>query len=327
VMDAVELVMPGSRQMSKAWDVADRRIELSQMSADEAFQLLENSIEACNDLSDELGEFPRQQVEDMALIVERLKDEASPSNEWVQQWLAIDEYEIDVSGSSSFWKVGVAMMIAKKRQLVNLTEDVFDWLPVDCDWYNEEIAYFISECNDKDRAAKLLQGFPQLNKEYGQLYIAGAVENMTPYPDLEPYLKGAIESAEDMYTAINLIAYLIQIGTETSIALAERKYFDIKDVPDAEQLRRLFLCHYVFNGQNPAKVQKYQREVEADHKKFLKMRAGFDSMGAVQQGFQGVPDLDYSPQEPVVRTESKVKVGRNELCPCGSGKKYKKCCL
>ena len=24
---------------------------------------------------------------------------------------------------------------------------------------------------------------------------------------------------------------------------------------------------------------------------------------------------------------SKGKIGRNELCPCGSGKKYKKCCL
>ena len=23
----------------------------------------------------------------------------------------------------------------------------------------------------------------------------------------------------------------------------------------------------------------------------------------------------------------KIKVGRNEPCPCGSGKKYKKCCL
>ncbi len=22
-----------------------------------------------------------------------------------------------------------------------------------------------------------------------------------------------------------------------------------------------------------------------------------------------------------------MKIGRNELCPCGSGKKYKKCCL
>ena len=22
-----------------------------------------------------------------------------------------------------------------------------------------------------------------------------------------------------------------------------------------------------------------------------------------------------------------MKIGRNDLCPCGSGKKYKKCCL
>ena len=25
--------------------------------------------------------------------------------------------------------------------------------------------------------------------------------------------------------------------------------------------------------------------------------------------------------------EKKRKIGRNELCPCGSGKKFKKCCL
>lgn len=33
----------------------------------------------------------------------------------------------------------------------------------------------------------------------------------------------------------------------------------------------------------------------------------------------------YKPIEPVVRTEPVV--GRNEPCPCGSGKKFKKCCL
>jgi uncharacterized protein YecA (UPF0149 family) len=31
------------------------------------------------------------------------------------------------------------------------------------------------------------------------------------------------------------------------------------------------------------------------------------------------------PQEPYRRPEPKT--GRNELCPCGSGKKYKQCCL
>ncbi|MDI6752648.1 MAG: SEC-C metal-binding domain-containing protein [bacterium] len=30
-----------------------------------------------------------------------------------------------------------------------------------------------------------------------------------------------------------------------------------------------------------------------------------------------------NPPEPV---KAQVKVGRNEPCPCGSGKKYKKCC-
>lgn len=33
----------------------------------------------------------------------------------------------------------------------------------------------------------------------------------------------------------------------------------------------------------------------------------------------------YSHEEPYIRAEPKI--GRNEPCPCGSGKKYKKCCL
>jgi uncharacterized protein YecA (UPF0149 family) len=34
--------------------------------------------------------------------------------------------------------------------------------------------------------------------------------------------------------------------------------------------------------------------------------------------------VDPAPVQPIV---SKEKVGRNAPCPCGSGKKYKKCCL
>lgn len=29
---------------------------------------------------------------------------------------------------------------------------------------------------------------------------------------------------------------------------------------------------------------------------------------------------------PRVQTTTKIEVGRNEPCPCGSGKKYKRCC-
>ncbi len=28
-----------------------------------------------------------------------------------------------------------------------------------------------------------------------------------------------------------------------------------------------------------------------------------------------------------MRSDSRVKIGRNDPCPCGSGKKYKRCCM
>ena len=31
--------------------------------------------------------------------------------------------------------------------------------------------------------------------------------------------------------------------------------------------------------------------------------------------------------EPIRNSKDNPKIGRNELCPCGSGKKYKRCCF
>ncbi|MBK5101444.1 MAG: SEC-C domain-containing protein [Desulfobacteraceae bacterium] len=36
---------------------------------------------------------------------------------------------------------------------------------------------------------------------------------------------------------------------------------------------------------------------------------------------------EREPYRPLSRTSSSPKIGRNEPCPCGSGLKYKKCCL
>jgi uncharacterized protein YecA (UPF0149 family) len=34
----------------------------------------------------------------------------------------------------------------------------------------------------------------------------------------------------------------------------------------------------------------------------------------------------YPDTRPVTYTRGKPKIGRNNPCPCGSGKKFKKCC-
>jgi len=38
------------------------------------------------------------------------------------------------------------------------------------------------------------------------------------------------------------------------------------------------------------------------------------------------PDLEFEPRVETIR-RSEQRVGRNDPCHCGSGKKYKKCCL
>ena len=54
---------------------------------------------------------------------------------------------------------------------------------------------------------------------------------------------------------------------------------------------------------------------------------------AGEPGQQSGPSMPAAPAptRAAVRTEPRTadgqKVGRNDLCPCGSGKKYKKCCL
>jgi peptide deformylase len=42
--------------------------------------------------------------------------------------------------------------------------------------------------------------------------------------------------------------------------------------------------------------------------------------------FEGKLIIDFNIKGETIQRES-VKVGRNDPCPCGSGKKYKKCCL
>jgi uncharacterized protein YecA (UPF0149 family) len=51
------------------------------------------------------------------------------------------------------------------------------------------------------------------------------------------------------------------------------------------------------------------------------------SWGQVEQAVDnefGIFDGTYP--EDVIRREGVPKVGRNDPCPCGSGKKYKRCC-
>ena len=52
-----------------------------------------------------------------------------------------------------------------------------------------------------------------------------------------------------------------------------------------------------------------------------------DSREKQQQIRAGLPGAEEEPLPPPVKPiHTDTNVGRNDPCPCGSGKKYKKCC-
>jgi preprotein translocase subunit SecA len=83
-----------------------------------------------------------------------------------------------------------------------------------------------------------------------------------------------------------------------------------------------FLSHVQIQRQDEAELIEKQRREAAEREKLAFQHADASAMVAPEEG---QPD---SPQQPIVPetfVREQPKVGRNDPCPCGSGKKYKQC--
>jgi peptide deformylase len=97
-------------------------------------------------------------------------------------------------------------------------------------------------------------------------------------------------------------------------------------IEDGEFVDRTWYYHY--DDENP-RLECVAVQHEIDHfDGRLITDHGFDS--EFIKAVDSLPNLESKDQKeeplsPIVNSE--VKVGRNDPCPCGSGKKFKKCCI
>lgn len=74
-----------------------------------------------------------------------------------------------------------------------------------------------------------------------------------------------------------------------------------------------------------ADVEEYNKSVEYLTKSLHIINF---TLGSEHEYFiQTLSNLEYTNGLMSNQLDSNLKVGRNDPCPCGSGKKYKKCCL
>jgi preprotein translocase subunit SecA len=75
--------------------------------------------------------------------------------------------------------------------------------------------------------------------------------------------------------------------------------------------------------QDEAELIERQRREAAEREKMAFQHA--QASGLADPGEQGETPEQEAPAAPQPFTREQPKVGRNEPCPCGSGKKYKQC--
>jgi preprotein translocase subunit SecA len=83
-----------------------------------------------------------------------------------------------------------------------------------------------------------------------------------------------------------------------------------------------FLSHVQIQRRDEAELIEQQRREAAARERMAFQHAAASAMAEAEGGNPGEPEAAAPPQP---FTRDQPKVGRNEPCPCGSGKKYKQC--
>ena len=167
-----------------------------------------------------------------------------------------------------------------------------------------DLRYTPQELEDKERAdiAEELIGFAEAiyeakEKEYGE-EIMRQLERVVLLKTVDRYWMDHIDNMDELRKGIHLRAY----GQYDPVVLYRKEGFDMFDGMIAairEDTARLMLT-----------AQLRQQEVPQHE--------------AVAKPMATSSDGTDTPR--TVRKKESEKIGRNDPCPCGSGKKYKKCC-
>ena len=104
-------------------------------------------------------------------------------------------------------------------------------------------------------------------------------------------------------------------GAGPRVELSQTKFKEPQVDEDAPPSRyaRAMLAHFM------------QAFMDRDYAMSLKQHYEMVKEAAVSAEDEYVPEDSFDWRSPMPRSVEK-KIGRNEPCPCGSGKKYKKCC-
>lgn len=201
----------------------------------------------------------------------------------------------------------LAVYMAGLMKLEQLIPDLAGLLDQEDDLLQEEVADALSAFQSDEVVDHVA---PFINDSSMSIYPISILGNTKT--------KRSIEVLKDLYPRIKdeenkvliveaLCHQLSEEGLEVVEEAAEEEFYS--DIYESE---RIFYGFYKVMGLPHRKLGKWERLANQRDEHYANRKQELEMQGA-----------SAATNQPVI---NEAKVGRNDPCPCGSGKKYKKCC-
>ena len=272
------------------------------------------------------------------LIVEALARWGQECEPKVRELLAIklDDYR----NHPMRWMEPLVIGLAGKAHLESTVPLIVAKLHEDGDLLNEECQEALSRIGTPGVLHAIARDFPTA-EEHFRIYAAGPLENIHSDLAVNTCLR-LFDQEKDEHIRRRLADALLSQFAQEAIEITRQMLVGEELDFETTDLRNRLLETCTLMGERFPEYEQWLAAEEterAEHRKRVKEFAD-DPAGLLKFALEkltGKNASDVLKAEPLLpsasplaltqRLESKQKVGRNDPCPCGSGKKFKKCCM
>jgi hypothetical protein len=305
----------------------NRRKDLSGWPAAKLWQELQDFAERSRD-QHYVGEIDHAYADD---LIEALGPHDEPDAATICNML-------QSFGDDGGWLETFLVDLVGERRLRTAIPLLIDRLRVDTDYLRERVTEAIVKIGDPE-AARLIHTIFPTEPWHVKNYASGAMGKIR-HPAAEEAILELLEIEEDPGIRTMLCLELCEMFSQRGVEVVRRQIRSDYDRTIVCLEDHLLPVAHVLGIELP-EADVWRAEREEKERRQAERRAELDEMGRRYQalkarGIDPFAKLAEKPRPPSrvqplpaavepVRLD-RPKVGRNDPCPCGSGKKFKKCC-
>jgi hypothetical protein len=331
-----ELLLHADQFMQEDRELMVKRLELTNVEPEECWRRLE---EHCDSIAN-ADDFKEARIPEAKLLLEPIARHGHALAPRVIDTLALDVDALEWNDPRR-WMVGLMIILAGQMRLGDAVDHIYKQFYLDWDWYNEEVMYALTRIATP-RVMDLVRENYGGEPWYVRNFLNGILEDTHVDSTVDTMLE-IVDQEEDESLRGRLGVGLAQQFDQRGADRAKQLFLECLGDRERGSIRDYLVALSYLAGYELSERDEWESQIIAEMEKRKQKAADFDEWmqnllddepgktrrlaPPIDVRFDDRHDLDepFPAQPTFVRDEPRV--GRNDPCPCGSGKKYKKCCL